>query len=73
MSLFRKVRVLAGALLHRPFAPRRKAGDLGPGPAKPGSSDIRPVARTQVAQEMEEERVADLIAEKRTDETTQAR
>jgi hypothetical protein len=69
MSLLHRVRVLVGALIHEPFAPRPEKIDLGEGssagqaPIRQGSPDLEaPAARVE-----DTERVADLIARRKQD------
>jgi hypothetical protein len=69
MSLLHKVRVLVGALIHEPLAPRPEKIDLDEGPAagqalaRQGSPDLQ----APQAQVEDTERVADLIARRRQD------
>lgn len=65
MSLFRKVRTLMGALVHKPFMPRPEKVDLAGKPASPPEGIPHREDATQARQQMgtlDEDRVADLIA-----------
>jgi len=65
MSLFRKVRVLVGALVHRPFLPTAEKIELDEGLAQ-GAEERRRAGPPLDAKEVDlpdQERVADLIAE----------
>jgi hypothetical protein len=65
MGLLRKVQVLVGALVHKPFMPRPEKADVeeresaAPGP--------RPSPPEPVAEVVDTERVADLIARRQQD------
>ncbi len=72
MGLLHKVRILVGALVHKPFTPRPEREELEPSPRQAGAKGVRPDLRAQVTPGMEEDRVADLIAEKKADEATPA-
>ncbi len=71
MGLLRKVRVLMGALVHKPFMPKAEKVDLE---AEPGAARAEGVRGDSSASEMggqelpDEERVADLIAQRQRDE-----
>lgn len=68
MNLLRKVRVLAGALVHKPFMPRPEKADLeDKGEGLPPGEKARKAQSLAVpeAQALESERVADLIAQKK--------
>jgi hypothetical protein len=60
MSLLRKIRVLVGALAHRPFMPRPEKVDLSQDREQPGEESQPEVADT--------ERVADLLVQQRREE-----
>jgi hypothetical protein len=60
MSLLRKIRVLVGALAHRPFMPRPEKVDLSQDREQPGEESQPEVADT--------ERVADLLAQQQREE-----
>ena len=66
MGLLRKVRVLVGALVHRPFMPRPEKIEL---PQKPDAAPLGepgpelPALEAEGQQVPDEGRVADLIAE----------
>ncbi len=65
MSLFRKMRVLVGALVHKPFTPRPEKVDLAgtPGPSRlEGVGQEGPAREAQKPEVQDEDRVADLIA-----------
>jgi hypothetical protein len=71
MSFFRKVRVLVGSWVHKPFMPRSEKIDLdeepdlaGKGPARKDRSTLE----TQEPQVADTERVADLIVQKQQEE-----
>ena len=68
MGLFDKVRILVGALVHKPFAPRPERVNLDEEKSAertpPRKSDAPPAEKTAE----NTERVADLIAQKRQDE-----
>lgn len=72
MGLLHKVRILVGALVHRPFTPRPKREELEPSSRQAGAKSTPPDPRAQVTPGMEEDRVADLIAEKKADEASPA-
>jgi hypothetical protein len=67
MGLLHKVRVLMGALVHKPFSPRPDKADLEQddqcrletGPAQP-----RPEMEVEGVATLEDDRVADLIAKR---------
>jgi hypothetical protein len=71
MGLLHKVRVLVGALVHKPFAPRPEKVDLD---KESGTSREEETGRDSSALEAQEsevtdtERVADLIAKRQRDE-----
>jgi hypothetical protein len=75
MRLFDKVRVLVGALAHKPFTPRPdrmpldSMADSGQDRAKAPDRSVLNAQQSPVAGA---ERVADLIAQKRRDGGTQA-
>jgi len=71
MGLLRKVRVLVGALVHKPFAPRPEKVDLDresdtpqEGEAHHDNMDLE----TQEPEVTDTERVADLIARRQREE-----
>jgi hypothetical protein len=67
MGLLTKMRILVGALVHKPFAPRPKKASPGKPPGRPENRTMR---RMQAGRQVEEtlpddsERVADLINER---------
>ncbi len=61
MSLLRKVRVLVGALVHKPFTPRPEKVDLEEDESRQAEASLAK-KEPEVA---DSERVADLIAEGR--------
>lgn len=70
MDLLRKVRVLVGALVHKPFVPKPERTELGERSASTqeeavGRESSTPSARS--AEEPDEARIADLIAKQRQD------
>jgi hypothetical protein len=65
MGLLRKLRVLAGALVHKPFMPRQDKVNLDEGSGAPGETPARLDSPRSDAEEpdvTDGERVADLIA-----------
>ena len=64
MSLLRKVRILVGALVHKPFMPRPEKVELDPASGQPPSASPkdRLAPGTQAPEAQDGERVADLIA-----------
>jgi hypothetical protein len=71
MGLLRKVRVLVGALVHKPFVPRPEKVDLDKESATPQEGETDRDSSALEAQEPEvtdTERVADLIAQRQRDE-----
>jgi len=69
MSLFGKVRVLVGALIHRPFLPTSQKTELEEGQA-PGPEETRRTGSpmdASTADLPDQERVADLIARQQRD------
>jgi hypothetical protein len=72
MGLLRKFRILVGALVHRPFMPQPDGAEREGGPEHPREKGAQPAPGSQVAQGLEGERVADLIAEKRGDAAGEA-
>lgn len=71
MGLLRKVRVLVGALVHKPFAPRPEKVDLDKDSNTPQEGEIGRDSSALEAQEPEvtdTERVADLIAQRQREE-----
>ncbi len=65
MSLFRKVRTLMEALVHKPFMPGPEKVDLAGKPASPPQGDTHqedPTLERQQLGALDEDRVADLIA-----------
>jgi hypothetical protein len=71
MGLLRKVRVLVGALVHKPFAPRSQKVDLDKESGTPQEGETGRDSSALEAQESEvtdTERVADLIAQRQRDE-----
>jgi hypothetical protein len=74
MSLLRKVRVLVGALVHKPFMPRPEGVDLEQGSdasQEKATRAGRTTLETQGPEVRDEERVADLIAQQRQEEADQ--
>ena len=70
MGLLRKVRVLVGALVHKPFAPRPERVDLDKELGTPQEGETGRDSSALEAQEVEvpdTERVADLIAQRQRD------
>ena len=69
MGFIDKVRILVGALVHKPFAPKPERVDLDEG-AKPkertAQASTDPVAEDTVLEDTD--RVADLIAQRTRDE-----
>ncbi len=71
MGLLGKVRVLVGALVHKPFAPRPEKVDLDERSEAPreGNEPQESVSRQAPDTRVEDsDRVADLIAQQRQDE-----
>lgn len=70
MGLFRKLRVLAGALVHRPFMPRQEKVVLDEEPRAPGQEQSpREPLRSGVESDVTDgERVADLIAKQQREQ-----
>jgi hypothetical protein len=71
MGLLRKVRVLMGALVHKPFAPRPEKVDLDKESSTPQGGEIGRDSSALEAQESDvtdTERVADLIARRQREE-----
>ena len=65
MGLLRKLRVLAGALVHKPFMPKQDKVELDEESGVPGETPARLDSPRSVAEESDVtdgERVADLIA-----------
>ena len=65
MGLLRKLRVLAGALVHKPFMPKQEKVDLDEGSSVPGDTRVSRDSPRSGAEESgvtDGERVADLIA-----------
>ena len=65
MSLFRKVRTLLGALVHKPFMPRPEKVDLAGKTASPPEGVTHREDSAQAKQQpgaLDEDRVADLIS-----------
>ncbi len=65
MGLLRKLRVLAGALAHKPFMPKQDKLELDEGSGVPGEAPARRESLRSGAEESDVtdgERVADLIA-----------
>ncbi len=67
MGLLRKMRILVGALVHRPFMPRPEKIQEQGSTKQAEATEMRPAGGSQVSQEIEGERVADLIAARRAD------
>ena len=63
MGLLRKVRVLMGALVHRPFMPRPEKIELPQKPEAAQQGEPGQALETEGQQVTDEGRVADLIAE----------
>jgi hypothetical protein len=64
MGLLRKLRVLAGALVHKPFMPKQEKVELDGGAEAPGEEGLPReglVSGTQEPDVTDAERVADLI------------
>jgi hypothetical protein len=68
MSLFRKVRTLVGALVHKPFTPRPEKVDLDEGQDDRGKRTQRPELEAPEPEVGDTARVADLIAEQQREE-----
>ena len=71
MSLFRKVRTLMGALIHKPFMPRPEKVDLAAKPASPPRGVTHredPTLERQQPGALDEDRVADLITRRQRHE-----
>jgi hypothetical protein len=71
MSLLRKVRVLLGALAHKPFAPRPEKVDLDQEPGKSAEATKpqgAPGLESRDQGVAETERVADLIAQQQRED-----
>jgi hypothetical protein len=72
MDLLSKVRLLVGAVTHKPFAPRPEKPDVqeaDPGePAAAGTARRSRSSLEQQSQVKDTERVADLIARQKQDE-----
>jgi hypothetical protein len=71
MSLLRKMRVLVGALVHKPFTPRPEKVDLSEDPAlspQKTAPHISPDLTERQPGVTDTERVADLIAEQKREE-----
>jgi hypothetical protein len=71
MDLLRKVRVLVGALAHRPFMPRPEKVDLSKGadpPQEEAARRNRSGLEAQQPQVPDTERVADLITQRESEE-----
>ena len=67
MGFLHKVRILVGALVHKPFTPRPERVNLDEGPEKPvPRRNLEPAAEEEGLEDTE--RVADLIARERQDE-----
>ncbi len=67
MGLLRKLRILAGALVHKPFMPRQEKVNLDEEtktPVEGGSPHKDMEASTRESDASDGERVADLIAKK---------
>jgi hypothetical protein len=65
MGLLRKLGVLVGALVHKPFMPRQQKADLdegGKAPVEEGPPRERPASSGREPDLADGERVADLIA-----------
>jgi hypothetical protein len=73
MDLLSKVRILVGAVAHKPFAPRPEKPDpqeeTESSPAGPVRRDLSRLEEEQEPQVKETERVADLIARQKQDKT----
>ena len=67
MGLLRKMRILVGALVHRPFMSQPEKVPLEESPKQAVAPETYPPAGVQVSQQIEEERVADLIAARKAD------
>ena len=65
MSLLRKIRLLVGALAHRPFMPRPDKVDLSQDTDRPGEEPELEPSQPGVA---DTERVADLLAQRQRKE-----
>jgi hypothetical protein len=71
MSLLHKVRVLVGALVHKPFAPRPERVDLDEGSGTLPEGGIprdRSELEGRAPQATDTDRVADLIAQRQQEE-----
>ena len=74
MGLLRKLRILAGALVHKPFMPRQEKVDLDedtktPVEGRSPRTDMK--ASTRESDVSDGERVADLIAKQQREQTDQ--
>jgi hypothetical protein len=69
MALFRKVRVLVGALVHRPFLPRVEKAELDESQSQGAEERHRPRSPANVREVdlPDQERVADLIVQQQRD------
>jgi hypothetical protein len=65
MGLLRKMRILVGGLIHKPFMPRPQRVQLEASSSQAGETEKQADAGAEVSQEIEQERVADLIAVRR--------
>lgn len=70
MGLLRKLRVLAGALVHKPFMPRQEKVALDEGASAPGQeqSPREPLRSDAEPDVTDGERVADLIAKQQREQ-----
>ena len=71
MGLLHKVRILLGALVHKPFMPQTEKVELDKGRESPrteAKDKDRPALEVREAEVQDGERVADLIAQRRRDE-----
>lgn len=69
MSLFRRVRVLVGALIHAPFLPTPEKIDLDEGqvPERAETPQAKPPSEASPEDLPDQERVVDLIGRQRRD------
>ena len=71
MGLLRKLRVLAGALVHKPFMPRPEKADLDEGTTAPGIERSAREGLESGAQDqdlVDGERVADLLEKQKREQ-----
>ena len=71
MGLWHKIRILAGALVHKPFAPRPEKVELDEGAEGPAQVEARrdgAALDAATTEAVDSERVADLITRHRREE-----